>query len=92
MDTHHPPHHGSLAQHYAEDWVSGAFVIELPEAFFDVPVLWVHGHTHQSFDYRVGSCRVLCNPRGYVDWAERRTRRSILAWWLSSMLLAKMDF
>jgi len=28
--------------------------------------LWVHGHTHDSFDYRVGATRVLCNPRGYA--------------------------
>ncbi|MES1265545.1 MAG: metallophosphoesterase, partial [Variovorax sp.] len=69
--THHPPHRGSLATRYAEDWVSGAFVNELPETFFDVPVLWVHGHTHQSFDYRVRSCRVVCNPRGYVNWSGR---------------------
>lgn len=69
--THHPPHRGSLAKRYAEDWVSGAFVNELPETFFDVPVLWVHGHTHQSFDYRVRSCRVVCNPRGYVTWSGR---------------------
>jgi Icc-related predicted phosphoesterase len=69
--THHPPHRGSLAKRYAEDWVSGAFVNELPETFFDVPVLWVHGHTHESFDYRVRSCRIVCNPRGYVSWSGR---------------------
>ncbi len=28
-------------------------------------MLWVHGHTHSSHDYRVGPCRVVCNPRGY---------------------------
>ena len=28
--------------------------------------LWVHGHTHDSFDYKVnGHTRVVCNPRGY---------------------------
>jgi len=27
--------------------------------------LWVHGHTHVSFDYRAGTTRVLCNARGY---------------------------
>lgn len=63
--THHGPHRGSLAPRFAADWVSTAFINELPPAFFDVPVLWVHGHTHASFDYRVGGCRVLCNPRGY---------------------------
>ncbi len=69
--THHAPHRGSLAQRYADDWVSGAFVTELPEAFFEVPVLWVHGHTHQQFDYLVHTCRVVCNPRGYVSWNGR---------------------
>ena len=69
--THHAPHRGSLAQRYADDWSSGAFVNELPDAFFDVPVLWVHGHTHQQFDYRVRSCRVVSNPRGYVNWSGR---------------------
>lgn len=28
-------------------------------------VLWVHGHTHASCDYRIGRTRVVCNPRGY---------------------------
>lgn len=63
--THHGPHRGSLAPRFAADWVSAAFINELPRPFFDVPKLWIHGHTHASFDYRVGDCRVLCNPRGY---------------------------
>ena len=37
--THHAPRRGSLAQRYADDWASGAFVSELPDAFFDVPAL-----------------------------------------------------
>jgi len=28
--------------------------------------LWIHGHTHNSFDYTVRGTRVICNPRGYV--------------------------
>lgn len=28
---------------------------------------WVHGHTHDSMDYLMGDCRVLCNPRGYFN-------------------------
>lgn len=63
--THHGPHRGSLAPRFAADWVSTGYLSELPMHFFDVPVLWVHGHTHTSHDYQVGGCRVLCNPRGY---------------------------
>lgn len=29
------------------------------------PALWLHGHTHTPFDYRLGPTRVVCNPRGY---------------------------
>ncbi|MCY1376215.1 hypothetical protein D9M69_636870 [compost metagenome] len=28
--------------------------------------LWVHGHTHDSFDYMLHGTRVACNPRGYA--------------------------
>jgi Icc-related predicted phosphoesterase len=71
--THHAPHGQSLAARFADDWCSGAFVSELPEEFFDVPALWVHGHTHTSFDYRVGNCRVVSNPRGYLVGPMGRT-------------------
>lgn len=63
--THHGPHRQSLAPRFAADWVSTAYLSELPASFFEVPVLWIHGHTHSSHDYRVGNCRVMCNPRGY---------------------------
>ena len=63
--THHGPHRASLAPRFAADWVSTAYLSELPRHFFEVPALWVHGHTHTSHDYQVGGCRVLCNPRGY---------------------------
>lgn len=65
--THHAPHRMSLATRFAGDWVSGGFVNEMPAEVFKAPVLWVHGHTHDSFDYRVDGCRVVCNPRGYPN-------------------------
>ena len=27
--------------------------------------LWVHGHMHDSFDYNIKQCRVICEPYGY---------------------------
>jgi hypothetical protein len=27
--------------------------------------LWLHGHVHDSFDYRAHGSRVVANPRGY---------------------------
>jgi predicted phosphodiesterase len=63
--THHAPSARSIAEKYADDWVTCAFISDLPHEFFERPVLWVHGHTHTSFDYQLGNCRVVCNPRGY---------------------------
>ena len=37
---------------------------DLTGEFFEVPALWVHGHTLESLDYCVGLCRVVCNARG----------------------------
>jgi hypothetical protein len=31
------------------------------------PDLWIHGHTHSSFDYALGKTRVIVNPYGYKD-------------------------
>ncbi|MEJ2119354.1 MAG: metallophosphoesterase [Alphaproteobacteria bacterium] len=65
--THHAPHRGSLAPRYAEDPVSAAFVSDLEPLILEAqPELWIHGHTHTPFDYRVGATRVVCNPRGYT--------------------------
>lgn len=77
--THHAPHRRSVAKRYRSDWVTPAFVSDLPESLFGGesmwvggrkqytggPVLWVHGHTHTAFDYQVAGCRVVSNPRGY---------------------------
>lgn len=65
--THHAPHRNSLAQRFAGDWLSGGFVNEMQPEFFLAPSLWAHGHTHDSFDYETGTCRVVCNPRGYLN-------------------------
>ncbi|KWT97700.1 cyclic 3',5'-adenosine monophosphate phosphodiesterase (plasmid) [Variovorax sp. WDL1] len=65
--THHAPHRGSLHPRFASNWVSTAYVNELPESFFKVAACWIHGHTHESMDYRVGNTRVVCNPRGYAS-------------------------
>lgn len=63
--THHAPSIGSVAERYAADWLTPAFVSHLPDEFFTVPSLWVHGHTHTGFDYLRSRCRVVSNPRGY---------------------------
>lgn len=65
---HHSPSFKSIHPRYAGAVVmNGAFHSDLSEFILDHEeiVMWVHGHTHSCFDYNIGSCRVLCNPRGY---------------------------
>jgi predicted phosphodiesterase len=62
--THFAPHPRSIAPQYAKHRANPAFVVDLEEAMGS-PTLWIHGHTHTCFDYRVRSTRVVCNPRGY---------------------------
>lgn len=69
--THHAPHLRSLAERYAEDLASAGFVTDMAELVRPPVDLWIHGHTHTSFDYVTDSgTHVVCNPRGYVH---RRT-------------------
>jgi calcineurin-like phosphoesterase family protein len=38
------------------------------------PKLWIHGHTHDRFDYMIGETRVICYPRGYSgEHADHKT-------------------
>jgi predicted phosphodiesterase len=64
--THHAPHGDSVAPQYRNSLLTPAFVSDLsPLIDAHQPTLWVHGHTHTSFDYRVGRTRIVCNPAGY---------------------------
>ncbi len=62
--THHGPHRNSVAPQFADDLTSAGFVSDLGP-LLGRATLWIHGHTHTSFDYAVGGTRVVCNPRGY---------------------------
>lgn len=62
--THMAPSMRSVAPPYATDPVSAAFASNLEDMVAKAD-LWIHGHTHTSFDYQVGKCRVVANPLGY---------------------------
>lgn len=64
--THHVVHERSVDRRYWVHRLTPAFVSDLSDVIDAFqPDLWVHGHTHTSFDYRVGKTRVVCNPHGY---------------------------
>jgi Calcineurin-like phosphoesterase len=65
---HHCPSFKSVHPKYAKDTImNGAFTSNLDDfiAYRPQIKLWTHGHTHEPFDYEIGTTRVMCNPRGY---------------------------
>lgn len=63
--THHAPHSLSVHPRYVGDPTNAAFASDLAELLHRAD-LWIHGHVHDSVDYRVEGCRVVANPRGYA--------------------------
>jgi len=65
--THHAPSPRSVHPRFEGSLLNGCFVSNLERLMGGERVrLWIHGHTHDSFDYTVRGTRVLSNPRGYV--------------------------
>lgn len=62
--THHAPSIKSVAERFARSSISAGFASDC-EDLAARAALWVHGHCHNVSDYRLGSCRVVANPRGY---------------------------
>ena len=75
--THHTPSYASIHPRYANsELMNGAYTSDLSEFILDHPKikLWTHGHTHEDFDYMIGTTRVVCNPRGYSGYESRADR------------------
>jgi predicted phosphodiesterase len=71
---HHSPSRTSTHPRYQDQHImNGGYSSELDGFIQDRPQikLWTHGHTHEDFDYMIGGCRILCNPRGYINYEER---------------------
>jgi predicted phosphodiesterase len=65
--THHAPSLQSIHPRFADSLLNASFVSDVQHLLgADRASLWIHGHTHDSFDYRVKGTRVVCNPRGYA--------------------------
>ena len=70
---HHAPSKQSTKPRYRDDvLMNGGYSSDLSEFILDHPQikLWTHGHTHDKFDYMIGSTRIVCNPRGYIGYED----------------------
>lgn len=64
--SHHAPSYQSVPQEYKKH-ANGAYCSNLDDLIINHPQIkyFVHGHTHNFFDYQIEQCRVICNPYGY---------------------------
>ena len=77
--THHAPHPNSVHPRWAGNFVNAAFVSDLTR-LMGKSALWLHGHTHDSFDFAVHGTRVIANPMGYrtSNWQKPHGAQSAL--------------
>jgi predicted phosphodiesterase len=69
--THHCPSSKSISEKYKGSHINPCFANNL-DSLVEKADLWIHGHTHDSFDYKLGDCRVICNPRGYSKYQDKQ--------------------
>lgn len=62
--THHGVSPASIHERFRDHPVNVGFLSDLRH-LLPLADLWIHGHVHDSFDYRFGDTRVVANPRGY---------------------------
>ena len=67
--SHHSISPLSVSEKYANLPSNAAFVSDLSRWMAEpwAPKLWVHGHTHEAFDYQLHNTRVVVNPRAYPN-------------------------
>lgn len=68
--SHHAPTSMSIDDEYVGSSLNGAYVSDLSDFILDRPQIkkFIHGHVHSKMEYNVGTCTVLCNPRGYHNY------------------------
>lgn len=64
--THHMPSY-RLCHPRFDNEINGGFASNCDDilAYDHAPVIWIHGHTHDTGDGKLWSTRIICNPAGY---------------------------
>jgi predicted phosphodiesterase len=66
--THNAPSGRSIDAEHAGKSLSASFASDLESLITESGVpLWIHGHTHNNVDYRIGTTRIYTNQRGYPE-------------------------
>lgn len=63
--THHAPSPQSISTFFGKNKLTPGFVSNMEDIMLQYePDLWLHGHVHDSFNYRVGRTQVFCHAQG----------------------------
>ena len=71
--SHHAPSKLSTHPRYNNEYYkNGGYSSNLYDIFLDHNniLLWVHGHTHNKFNYKLGETNIVANPRGYIGYEQ----------------------
>lgn len=69
--THNAPSYKSVCDKYKRSPMNIFFANNYDDLIKKYkPKLWVHGHMHNSFKYKIGDTLVVCNPYGYHQYEE----------------------
>ena len=63
--SHFLPLGQCISSKYEGSEVNAYFASDLSYYMHEFSGIWVHGHTHDSLDFKYGNMRILCNPHGY---------------------------
>lgn len=69
--THHAPCYLSIHKDYKNEDTNSSYYSDLSRLIMDVSDTrpdgwrWLHGHTHHAVEYKLSTCTITCNPRGY---------------------------
>ena len=72
--THWPPTKEAIHPKFDGDSLNPYFINNREDLVRAIGAkLWISGHTHEAYDYRIGDTRCIGNPAGYAGEARRST-------------------
>ena len=67
--THMAPSPQSIHEGFRDSTLNPAYSSNHEDLILKYqPALWIHGHTHTQFNYKIGETLVICNPLGYIGY------------------------
>lgn len=75
--THFAPLPFSIHSKYERSPLNAAFANDLRYLIDERPNIthWIHGHTHDSFNYIYNNTRIICSPYGYYHEGNTKTKQ-----------------